>query len=99
MEYPVRSSFIKFGQSYTPHWNFDTLKEELEDPELTQTSAEDIVRHSPYYAKSGFFHQTFSRPTQYDRDHKAVKKFIPTGTWNIFFVSPREGVGDRKSVV
>lgn len=94
MEYPVRNSFIKFGKSYTPHWNFDALKEELEDPELTQTSAEDIVRHSPYYAKSVFFHQTLTRPSKYDRDLKAVKKFMPTGTWNISLVSPRSGMGE-----
>ena len=88
MEYPVRSSFIKFGKSYTPHWNLDALKEEIEDSELTQASAEDIVRHNPEYAKSGFFHQTLTRPTKDDVDLKAVKKFMPTGTWNIFFVAP-----------
>ena len=97
MEYPVRSSFLKFGQSYTPHWNLDYVKEEV-DSELTQAEAEEMVRNYPYYAKSGFFHQTLTRPTKFDQDLKAVMKFMPTGTWNIFFVSQRSDTGETWEV-
>tara|TARA_B100001287_G_scaffold276582_1_gene287996 strand:- start:1723 stop:2517 length:795 start_codon:yes stop_codon:yes gene_type:complete len=96
MEYPVRS-FIKFGQSYTPHWNLDILKEEI-DSDITQAQAEEMVKYNPYYARSGFFHQTLTHHYPHDRDELAVKKFMPTGTWNIFFVSQRSNTGETWEV-
>ena len=73
MEYPVQS-FIEFGKNYAPHWNLETLSEDVGEP-LTLEKATRLAQDNPYYAKSCLFHQTLT-PVSYTHLTLPTKRIV-----------------------
>lgn len=102
MEYPV-SSFINFGGDYSPHWTFEQYQQRFGDPSVSKEEAQECVKNSSFYARSQLFHSTMTTPNDWWGEVRKVKDSMPTSTWNIYLVCPKdhkhEGTWEAEGVI